>query len=218
MTANVGEFALPDSCGLPDTPPLSTFSRQKRTAAFRKSWMAGMSPKLSSNRMSLCNVFFGTEGRRLSGVVSSPRSALSRRMVMLRRETFLCVKHTHRQNRADGATASAEWSSPRPCGDASARPKTDAGGFGSAHGFSFALEGLTGFQHRMHMAASLRDGYGSTFETDPFTQSQTPGSQCAIGSGSELQSPPRGAGLANGHHRGARCARRNRPRQTGSDG
>ena len=107
---------------------------------------ATMRPRLSSNRMSFCNAFFGADGRRLPGAVSSPRTALSCRMAGLRRGTFLCVKRTHRLVRADSATASAEWSSPRPGRNASARRKTDAGGFGSGQGFSYALEGLTGFQ------------------------------------------------------------------------
>lgn len=65
-------------------------------------------------------------GHRLPGAVSSSRSTLSRRMVGLRGRTFLCVKRTHRPSRADGATASAEWFSPRPGRDVSARRKADA--------------------------------------------------------------------------------------------
>lgn len=107
---------------------------------------ATMGPRLSSNRMSFCNVIFGADGRRLPGAVSSPRSALSCRMAGLRRGTFLCVKRTHRLVRADGATASAEWSSPHPGRNAGARRTTYAGGFGSSQGFRFALERLTGLQ------------------------------------------------------------------------
>ena len=57
--------------------------------------------------------------------------------------------------------------------------------FGSDHGFGLPLEGLTGFQHRMHDDCELAGNCdGRSLETDPFAQLHPPGSQGAPGAGS----------------------------------
>ena len=117
-----------DTHGLPSGSAISV------TAITTPLWKEAPRPKASIDAKSRgCHLIacrsarsFLAMGHRLPGAVSSSRSTLSRRMVGLRGRTFLCVKRTHRPSRADGATASAEWFSPRPGRDVSARRKADA--------------------------------------------------------------------------------------------